>query len=929
MHASLPRTGDLVETPDGRSHRGLIWSRHDAPIAGVDQESMHRPALVTGVLLLGAVSCRDRQPAAPLDAILSNERVLLPDGRRRFDRERLPIVRLAEGREDPRLRLVSADDIHPIASTSEQRGEHALLRATRMPGEVTAGRLCVSAEDRERCWPVEVTPPPRDRPGIVPLVGAPADVIGARLSGLTGEDRLWGETEHARALRREGRTADAMRVWTSAAETARALGWQSEVERCVRSAAFNAYTLGRLAAASTLLAPLADAKPTTAASGRLTEYYRALVEYGLSRFQSATARLERLHREAWFAGDDSTFAYATEMLAMLLVQQGRHDEAVPLLHDARLAAVIAERSPIERAVYRNNIGYLQLELYARGRADAAALARARAAFTEAVEAFGDAVHAIDARVNLTWTLILAGDLDAADAAAPTARATTHAESALVVGELHLRRGDLTAAHANFTTALRLAEVSSGRLPTDTTWRAHYGLGRVAAARGDTPAALTAWRAALSALDAVADQTGVWHARSRFYADRRPLIEDTARLLIATGDVDGAFAVLDHAHGRALRSLEARTRLDRLPAAIRAEWERHQSAFATARAAFDAGRDGGDLLDAAGKARWMAEREALEAEMIAAFEAADALLAREAPRRAPDAVDVDALRAALPAKTALISYAQVGDAVHAFWLDADGITHATAPRDGLLAPFADRLAALDHLYVVPGEVREARELATVVIDGAPLGTRLSLSDLPYAALLTRRPAPSATHTDAPLLVIADPRIDLPHALTEGRALAAATPGARLLAHDAADRAAVRAAMATAGAMHYAGHGVARAATPWQAHLALADDTRLTVADILTGAVPPGTVVLSGCRTGVQNALSASEAIGLADAFVAAGAGAVLATRETVPDDAAARFVARFHAEGGLDHPGAALRTTAAAFARAGDPIWAAFRLTGHP
>lgn len=925
MHASLPNAGCLVETPDGRSHRGLIWSRHDTPTPGVDQESMHRPALVTGVLLLGAVSCRDRQPTAPLDAILSNERVLLPDGDRRFDAERLPVVWLEEAGEQVSLRYETRSESHPLTHHAERRDAAGIYRVDREPPSAGNGRLCAASGQAERCWSVEWAPPPAERPAVAALPTEPIQALERAVAALSGEDRLWGSGEYARALRRSGQTAEAADAWRAAADVAERLGWTGEVARCLRNAAFHEYLLGRFDRARAMLTRVEGLGEGSTASRRLTAYYQALVEYGLSRFQAATRRLEALARDAWSAGDDTLSSFVAETLALAYIDQGRLEEARALLFDPRLEAIIAARRPAERAAYLNNRGWLLLHSHQRGAAEAGALDEARAAFEGALAVLGESTTSGWARVNLTWSLLLAGELDRAAAAAPMSSTATDIESALVVGELHLRRGELTAAHEAFTTALRLAESSSGRLPTDTTWRAHYGLGRVAAARGDTPAALTAWRAALTALDAVADQTGVWHARSRFYADRRPLIEDTARLLIASGDIDGAFAVLDHAHGRALRSLEARTRLDRLPAEVRAEWERHQSAFATARAAFDAGHDGGDLLDAAGKARWTAEREALEAEMIAAFEAADALLAREAPRRAPDAVDVDALRAALPARTALVSYALVGDAVHAFWLDAAGITHAIAPRDALLAPFGDRLAALDHLYVVPGEVREARELATVVIDGAPLGTRLSLSDLPYAALLTRR----APRVDGPLLVIADPRIDLPHALTEGRALAAATPGARLLAHDDADRAAVRAAMAAAGAMHYAGHGVARAATPWQAHLALADDTRLTVADILTGAVPPGTVVLSGCRTGVQNALSASEAIGLADAFVAAGAGAVLATRETVPDEAAARFVARFHAEGGLDRPGLALRTTAAAFARAGDPIWTAFRLTGHP
>ncbi|MCB9553764.1 MAG: CHAT domain-containing protein [Myxococcales bacterium] len=779
-----------------------------------------------------------------------------------------------------------------------------------------------------------------ERAAIAPLRGLTADAIAAYAAAATGEDRLWHAVERARALRREGRTDEAVRAWRDAAQLAEGLGLASEVERSLRSAAFNDYSRGHLAAAAARLDEVAAMQPTSPASRRLTDYYRAVVELGLGRYREATGRLAEVAEAAWLAGDDTTSVMAREVLAVALVDQGRLGEAFAVFDDPRTANLGGERRSTDRAVQVNNRGWLLLTAWQSGERGAEALDAARALFTEALALFGATPEALQVRTNLVWTLLLTGDLAGAEAAAaPLATDRTGPEPALVLGELHLRRGRLADAAAVFADAARRADEASSGLPTDSTWRARYGLGRVAAARGDTAAALAAYRDALAALDAVGAQTGVWQARARFFADRRPLVDDTATLLLAVGDPAGAFAVLDAAHGRALRALEARTRLDRLPPATRAAWEQHQSRYAAARAAFDAGADGDELLDEAGRAAWKAERERLRAEMVAAFEAADALLAREAPRLAPDAITAADVRAALPAGSALVMYATIGDVIHAFWLAADaiddadataaidGITHAIVIEADLLAPFAGRLAALTHLYVVPGDVPAARELAQRPLDGIPLGARLSLSDLPFAGLLARRAPPRP----GPLLVVADPRLDLPHAgprRRDPRRIRARRPRP-LLAGDAADRDAVRAALATAGALHYAGHGVARADTPWQAHLALAHGTTLTVADILTGAVPGGVVVLSGCRTGVQGALSRREAIGLADAFVAAGAGAVLATRRNVPDEAAARFIARFFAEGGLDRPGPALRATASAYVADGDELWTAFRLTGDP
>jgi CHAT domain-containing protein len=193
-----------------------------------------------------------------------------------------------------------------------------------------------------------------------------------------------------------------------------------------------------------------------------------------------------------------------------------------------------------------------------------------------------------------------------------------------------------------------------------------------------------------------------------------------------------------------------------------------------------------------------------------------------------------------------------------------------------------------------------------------------------------------------LVIADPEGDLPGARREAAAVAP------LLAHflevdrlsgAEATGPALRGRLAGAGLLHYAGHGVSAG---WDSRLPLAARGALTVDDVLVLDPGPRLVVLSGCETAAVPADTPAEGMGLAHAFLIAGAEAVVATVRRVPDDASSALVAGFYRElAGGGTPAAALRRAQLERARlekarlekarlekaqpGGDPAWASFRV----
>jgi CHAT domain-containing protein len=146
------------------------------------------------------------------------------------------------------------------------------------------------------------------------------------------------------------------------------------------------------------------------------------------------------------------------------------------------------------------------------------------------------------------------------------------------------------------------------------------------------------------------------------------------------------------------------------------------------------------------------------------------------------------------------------------------------------------------------------------------------------------------------------------------------------------------------VHVASHGVLNAVNPLFSRIELAldrtrssaDDGRLEVHEVLELEIRSPLVFLSGCETGLGPGASRRYAPGedyatLATAFLAAGAGQVVATLWAIPDSGAAVFAARFYANVGRSGTAEALASAQRALmaqARFKHPYyWAGYRVAG--
>jgi CHAT domain-containing protein len=184
--------------------------------------------------------------------------------------------------------------------------------------------------------------------------------------------------------------------------------------------------------------------------------------------------------------------------------------------------------------------------------------------------------------------------------------------------------------------------------------------------------------------------------------------------------------------------------------------------------------------------------------------------------------------------------------------------------------------------------------------------LDLFEIVYAPSLQALTASPNDRGPATLAAVVNPTGDLPGTVQEAAVVASFFPtgSASALAGEQASLDGVLALLKGRTHWHFASHGVfvwddARASA-----LVLNGDERLSVGRLLEteGLGAPRLVVLSACETGLYDIdRNADEFVGLAGAFVAMGAGGVIATLWPVDDTATSLLMAKLyklHIEGGL-------------------------------
>jgi CHAT domain-containing protein len=170
--------------------------------------------------------------------------------------------------------------------------------------------------------------------------------------------------------------------------------------------------------------------------------------------------------------------------------------------------------------------------------------------------------------------------------------------------------------------------------------------------------------------------------------------------------------------------------------------------------------------------------------------------------------------------------------------------------------------------------------------------------PNAAFLQQAVSRARSFGDLDLLVVDDPspvsESPLPGAQHEAAAAVAAfRPRAVRLRGKDANRRAIATALPGATVIHVASHRATDLQHPLDGGLLLAGDDVLRVRDLLQLGVSSRLAILSACDTGVPGLDLPDEVVGLATAFLQAGAAAVIASMWPVPDAATMLLVVRFY------------------------------------
>jgi CHAT domain-containing protein/tetratricopeptide (TPR) repeat protein len=251
-----------------------------------------------------------------------------------------------------------------------------------------------------------------------------------------------------------------------------------------------------------------------------------------------------------------------------------------------------------------------------------------------------------------------------------------------------------------------------------------------------------------------------------------------------------------------------------------------------------------------------------------------------------------------------------------WGSRDGVAEHGLPaaqglHDLLIAPLA-RAGLMDgaeRLIIVPHGVLE--QLPFAALHDRSTG-RFLVEDhvIAYApsagAIPALREARGAASLDvAAVQSFAPFPVQLPGTRAEADMVRGAGRDGRVHLGPRATEAQLRRALAGNGVVHVASHGTLNARNPMFSRIELArgsgasaDDGRLEVHEVLGLQVNSPLVVLSGCETALAedwtgNALRPAGIATLAQAFLQAGAGAVIATLWRIDDQGSAELVSRFY------------------------------------
>ncbi len=700
----------------------------------------------------------------------------------------------------------------------------------------------------------------------------------------------------------------------------------------------------------------------------LVDELSALLALARGRYREALAGYESARRRYEALAVPQDLAVAEKQLADVYLELHLLPEALALLQ-AALARFGALGLVVQQARAQAQLGRA-LALLGRPEEAAEAFAAAAAAFEGQHNLAGRAQVAL-ARAELAAA---AGDpaaslqhaAEAAAAFGSAGQADGLARAELQRAEALLATGRAGQAAADFGALLDAAR-SRGQRQLQVRCRA--GLGLAALAQERPAEAVHELEAAIELFEEQRRALPADEMRSAFLADHLRPYQARLRIALAEGRPADVLQQLDRFRARALDERLAEGAGPELGDEVRALRTRVDWLTRRRQQQLD---EGGTPASAGLDAELRrAEDELLEQVRRQRFTATPGGAAT--PAAPAETFGIDALRLALGEGDAIVEYGlqddelfacvvtpggvllcravaswlQVLEAVRALRFQLDALRHGAAPvarhlgtlqarcearlerlHALLWAPLEPALAGARRVLVVPHGVLAELPFAALMHEGRPLGQRIELALAPSARAALRGLRQGAARPRRALALGETSR--LAHAGREAHFVAFLFEQGRALVGEEATLAALQREASGADVLHLACHAQFRSDNPRFSALHL-HDAALTVD--LAEALPLAkgcTVVLSACESGLAEASSGDEMLGLARAFLIAGAARVVATLWPVDDHVTAGFMSRFYGALALgDGPAAALREAQAATRRENPHphFWGAFSVHG--
>lgn len=748
----------------------------------------------------------------------------------------------------------------------------------------------------------------------------------------TTEDRARALSKLARQHIASGDAERALRELREAASTAASIGRRTQQRREILTTVYVLlYNGRRFAEARMALAEQEKIENNDPELDVAEQFYRAALDFEAGDLRSALRSFRAVERSAEEIAADRFRFDALQMQAQILQALGRDKEARETLSRVLDAAP----NPCVRGDALLNLGWTHL-LERESSSTGASSSAVYDVLIEAAEIYSSACEsAPDLRnvfVNLALGHVQEQNTAAAQHWLDRARKTQATPDPRVEAWMLDIDARLAALRADHRTALArygdLARLATEAFIPEARWRAAFGAAQSLEQIGDTARAGDAYRRAERLLVEESASVPIGEGRQSYFSRFRKGTEAQLNFLVSTKQLKEAAELARRSRARLISWLSSKMSVELLDEAQKRAWETELERYHRLRREIEESALATWQLSPRELEQWRSKDHLRRGELASQLEESIAKLSAAQPRE-------EALRSPRPNELFLI-YHRTSAGWVAFALTSDDISAADlqyvgveAPREQiarlLLEPFRSLIDRAEMIRIIAPPELEQLDFHNLPYAGQPLIVQLPVS---YGVDLSASDEPGP---DAPTsaLVVGDPTLDLPGARNEAEAVIAALSKSKVRVHGMVGEQARRERFLQLIAeehldlFHYAGHGELRGADGWASKLPLAQGLAIELGDILVMKRVPETVILSGCETSGRGS-GLDGQLGVAEAFLAAGADQVLASTRKVPDRLSGRIMQRVYAAGTFDLS-AGLRAAQLEIMREEEGDWSAYRV----